>query len=520
MLLPMAFGLWSGLPEPAVHDEFVYLLGADTLAHGRLTNPAPPLPEFFESPHVLVFPTYASKYPPAQSIMLAIGQVAGGHPIWGVWLSCGLFAAALCWMLQSWSSPRWALAVTLVAIMTRGISTYWAQSYWGGMVAAIGAALVLGALRRTLRAPGVATSVLLGVGLVILANSRPFEGLILAAMVAPVLMWWLVADARRVSRVKVRRCIVPCAAVLVAGVAWMAHYNRAVTSSVVLNPYELHTQQYFGQGPFLFSEQGEPERQPPPRTAAFYAGQRHAVVRGADLASQFVRNVLSRSQRSLEAAFTLTSSGDYEGEVKKSILWLALFAILPMFGSRWAVFCGAAFLAVSAGGALTRWWFPHYSAPAVPLVLALVAISLRQLSLPVGDWKRARLAPFAVSAIVAAAILLPALRAIAAGRPGPDERVPTMNREYVDPIKARLAAVAQLEREPGRKLVFVSQASNSNHYEWVYNPADLDAASVLFAHDLGDEKNRQLIRLTPDREPWMARVRDSEVTLARYSPGD
>lgn len=519
MLMPMAFGLWSGIPEPAVNDEFVYLLGADTFAHGRLTNPPPPLPEFFESPHLLVTPTYASKYPPAQSIVLAIGQVLGGHPIWGVWLSCGLFAAALCWMLQSCSSPRWALAVTIVAIMTRGISTYWAQSYWGGMVAAMGAALVLGAAHRTLRAPGVATSLLMGLGLVILANSRPFEGGILAVMIAPGFTWWLFASDQVPFRMKLRRCVIPCGCVLLAGALWMALYNQAVTSSVLLHPYELHNRQYFGQGAFIFSELYEPERHPHPRVAAAYAAQRHPTARGATLANEFVRNFLSRTQRSLEAVFTLTSSGDYEGEVKKSILWLALFVMIPMFGSRWAMFCGAAFLAVSAGGALTRWWFPHYSAPAVPLVLSLVASGLRQLSLPVGRKARAGLAPFAVATLAVAAVSLPAIRAIGAGRPSPDERVPTMNREYVDPIRARAKAIAQLDREPGKKLVFVDAARDANHYEWVYNAADLASANILFVHDLGDEKNRQLIALTSDRSAWIAHLRNNnEVALERYPP--
>lgn len=521
MLMPVVFGLWAGIPEPAVHDEFVYLLGADTFAQGRLTNPAPQLPEFFESPHLLVTPTYASKYPPAQSITLAIGRVFGGHPIWGVWLSCGLFAAALCWMLQSWVSPRWALAVTIVAIMTRGVSTYWAQSYWGGMVAAMGAALVLGAVHRTLRAPGVATSVLMGLGLVILANSRPFEGGILALVVAPLMTWWLVASDRVSFRVKLLRCVIPCGCVLVAGGLWMAVYNRAVTSSIMVQPYEVHNRQYFGQGPFIFSKLSEPERQPHPRVAEVYAIQRHPTARGAVLANEFIRNFLSRSQRSLEAAFTLTSSGDYEGEVKKSILWLALFVMVPMLGSRWAMFCGLAFLAVSAGGAVTRWWFPHYSAPAVPLVLAVVAIGLRQMSLPIGRKRGASTAPLAVATLAFAAVSLPAIRVIGSGRPGPGERAPTMNREYVDPIRARAKALAQLDREPGKKLVFVNVTSDAQHYEWVYNPADLGAANVLFVHDLGDEKNQQLIALKSDRTPWIARLGNhNEVTLARYPPAE
>jgi hypothetical protein len=180
-------GLLSRIPEPSIHDEFCYLLAADTFSNGRLANPPHPLWRHFETFHVLQSPTYSVKYFPGQGLMLALGQKLSGYPIVGVWINMGLLCAALCWMLQGWVPPGWAIFGSLIGLVRLEYAPdlyshvgfgYWAQSYWGGGVPALGGALVYGALPRLAGpAPKLRHALLMGVGFSIMAISRPYEGI-------------------------------------------------------------------------------------------------------------------------------------------------------------------------------------------------------------------------------------------------------------------------------------------------------------------------------------------------------
>src|SRR6202023_2651291 len=86
--------------------------------------------------------------------------------------------AATCWMLQAWISPVWGLLSGLLMMVQFGVYSYWSQTYWGGMVAALGGALFFGAVRRLWERLSWGNALLMATGLVILANSRPLEGML------------------------------------------------------------------------------------------------------------------------------------------------------------------------------------------------------------------------------------------------------------------------------------------------------------------------------------------------------
>src|SRR5215475_2779099 len=115
------------IPEPIVHDEFGYLLAADTFAHGRLTNPTHPMWVHFETFSIIQKPTYQCYAQPAQGLILAAGKLAFGHPFWGVWLSMGIMCAAITWALQGWMASRWAVLGGVLAMLRLAGFGYWAN---------------------------------------------------------------------------------------------------------------------------------------------------------------------------------------------------------------------------------------------------------------------------------------------------------------------------------------------------------------------------------------------------------
>src|SRR5258708_5816402 len=211
------------VPQPEVHDEYSHLLLADTLAHGRLANPTHPMWIHFETFHVNWHPTYASMYYPGQALFLAFGQIVLGHPFWGVWLSSGLMCAAICWSLHGWLPPGWALVGGILAVIRLGTFSYWADSYWGGTVTALGGALLLGALPRIKASQRVRDAVIMAVGMALLASTRPYEGLFFCVPVIVALLWWMIRPGSPSMGTSMAKILLPAGLLMAAAFAGLGY---------------------------------------------------------------------------------------------------------------------------------------------------------------------------------------------------------------------------------------------------------------------------------------------------------
>jgi hypothetical protein len=56
------------------------------------------------------------------------------------------------------------------------------------------------------------------------------------------------------------------------------------------------------------------------------------------------------------------------------------------------------------------------------------------------------------------------------------------------------------------------------HEEWVYNHADIDGSAVIWARDMGDARNRELLDYYRDRKVWLLEPDRPAPALDPYVP--
>jgi hypothetical protein len=478
------------VPLPLVTDEFSHLLLADTLAHGRLANPTPAFWPHFESLHIIQQPHYVSNYFPGQALFLAAGQVALHSPWAGVLAGCACFLLALYWALRGWMPARWALFGVLLAALRFGIASYWVNAYHGGFVPAAGGALVLGAYARLHRRASLASGAALGLGLALLAATRPFEGVAYATPILAMLAWEYRARLTQLIRIAAPALLLTGAALVGLGV-----YLKAVTGSPFVTAYHI-SQKTYGWPMALAWTTPPPIQNRHLEMANYYAyevGEHEKVSNPVDFIEYFTLHI---------------------EEYWRFFFGPVLTIPLVMLGAVWRrnkfLFVGfaGAFAAIMLEGAAS----PHYLAPAAAVLIAILVECCRHL-----EAARVRILPL----LPAAMVLVLALRVGAeqAGLPYTQE----LNFQTwccrVEGNQNKPRITAQLASLPGDHLIFVKAKRDPNNlYQWIYNAADIDGSRFVWARDLGDAENTQLAASMAGRRVWMVDPNVEPATLAAYDP--
>ena len=494
------------VPKPAIHDEFSYLLAGDTFAHWRLTNPQHPMWMHFETFHVIQRPTYASMYYPAQGMFLAAGQIIFRHPFWGVWLSCGLMCVAICWMLQAWVGSVWALLGGMLAVIRIAAFSYWDNSYWGGAVAALGGALVLGALPRIMRSQRPRDAALMGIGFSLLVNSRPYETVFFGLPIVAVLAAWVL---RRRSSLVLRRAVLPLVLVIFCTALFMGYYNWRATGSILRSPYFVNLATYNSVPYFPWLQVKAPVQ------------YHHAVMQNFYLNWWLMQFQFARLHPGMIALLkTYMFWAFFLGPLLTLPFLIALLRAPYIVSLRDIRFrtrfllavCGFALL----GAALPVYFNPHYVAAITCAIYALLLISLQQLR----RWNfRGRssgvvfVRSFPLLAIILLAVRIASPALSLSNRYGPATWC-SPEKENLD--RARI--ISKLSKEQGDDLIIVRYGPNHTlSDEWVYNDADINDSKVIWARDMGPEQNKELVRYFRQRHAWLVEPDSNPVLLRPYS---
>jgi hypothetical protein len=464
--------------------------------HGRLTNPTPAMWTHFETIHVTMQPTYMSMYFPSQGLMLAAGKLLFGHPWYGVLLTCTLMCAAICWMLQAWLPPTWALLGGVIAVLHLALFSYWINTYHsGGALGALGGALVLGSLPRLMKTARFRYGLLMAAGISLLVLTRPYEGLLLCLPVTVALgRWVLFGKNRPAPGVLIRRAAAPLA-LIVATVAWLGYYDYRAFGSPTTLPYTVNRATY-AMAPYFVWQPRRPE-----------PAYRHEEMRRFyyEAEMEFYGYIHNPSgflpQTLLKAAFTM--------------MFFSGFALLPPLIMVRRVFMDArirfliqSVLVLAAGLVIQIYVIPHYVAPFTAAFYAIGLQAMRHLRLWKPEGKTVGMTLVRLCVILC--LVLPGLRLYAGPLHLALNKWPASRWNFVwygpDHFGTDRAKIeTTLERLPGNQLVLVRYTPKHNPIdEWVYNSADIDSSKVIWAQEMNTSNNAELIHYYKGRHVWLA----------------
>ena len=455
-------------PLPVIHDEASYLLQADIFARGRWTVPSPPLPEFFEQPHVQVLPAVASKYPPGHALLLAPGALIGFPALVPLLLTGAtaalLFALAMRvanpWVaVVAW--PTWLFAPIVLRFQpsylseltttTVVLSSWWALLSW-----------------RESRKPGwlLALASCIGWG----AITRPLTMLAFAIPIGLV----VIMDVVRLRR---WRDFGVAVALGVAILSILPLWSASTTGSWRVTPLGKYRLDYLPFDQIGFT----PDTTSPRRRAAMSKVLDETYTYFFDVHRQQTLDALPRT--ATQRALALGS--DMFAGMRLPLLLLAIVGLFYMTAAmRFAAASALLLFAVYLPYAHWPPWTVYYL-EAMPVAAALVGLGAWHVARRLGQQR-------ATATMVSAAVLI----SVAGGFAATDARAQRLE-SLVFKLQNQISSI--LPRLPSPGILFVRYSPRlPTNPAIVRNSANLEAEPIWIVHDLGP-RNDALRRLAPAR---------------------
>jgi len=280
--------------------------------------------------------------------------------------------------------------------------------------------------------------------------------------------------------------------VLLAGTAWIAVYNRAVTGDPLQLPYLLHDRLYNAGPVFWFL---------PLRPEPHYDQPRLAATHGLN---GWEVQEYHRVRRGLAQLLSFRMALRGLMKVLGPLFGLVLLAPLGWRDERCRYLLPVILIGYLASSVVV-WQFSHYLAPEVAACLLLAACTADSAAMSAGSWGRRW---WALAAVALSFVYGLGMTVYGLVRPG-----------HFMPPQVRSAMLEQVRKGGGKQLVLVRYEPNvSEQVEWVYNGADIDSQNVILAHDLGPAEDLALERDYHDRTIWSVTVAQDGVTdLVSYT---
>ena len=470
----------EGRPIPVVHDEMSYVLQSEIFARFRWTAPTPPIPEFFEQPHVLVVPAVASKYPPGHALLLALGAFLHFPPLVPLLLSAA--TAALIALLATRLTNAWVALLTWVIWLTTPLVLRYQPAYFSEVTTS---AVVLASWWcllewREMRQRRWLLLLALAVGWG--AITRPVTMLAYAIPIGAVVIWDLIRAKRLGPLLDFGLAVLVGTAVLAILPLW----SWRTTGDAKLTPVALYSRDYLP-----FDKPGfTPDTTAPRRVLS-------PVVKS--LYDDFLAHRQNQRLRDLPRTFAERLSNLAWDLFRGTQLLLVPFFAFGLFSMTKPLRFG-----LISAGLLFLFYLPYahdapwtlYYLEVAPIIAAITAAGMWRALVWVANrvivqlyiYRRPKLGATLITIVLSFFAL------------------PTMNYwrlQHQQMNSTRVAFQRAVRQLPTSKaVIFLHYTNRAHHLSLVYNNADPERAPVWVVHDLGD-RNRDLVNMALDRTAFV-----------------
>ncbi|WP_146509855.1 hypothetical protein [Thalassoglobus neptunius] len=240
---------FDGLP-PAYHDEYSYLLQAETFLNGKWSYPSfKEYPELFNQMHVLNEGEFASRYFPGTGAWISLGMLVSNE--WFAHLLAQTFAAIMIfWTGRELANSGTGLLAGLLFALSPGMILF-SNLLLAHHPTLVGLTIFLWAFVRMIRTDCLTMSWVAGIGLAYSMICRPMTAAGFGLPFGVLFVWWWIRGSWGIEnpekplsfRQRSFRTI-GLAIPLIIGFAVVMVQNKQITGDLCTSPYQLYTDIY------------------------------------------------------------------------------------------------------------------------------------------------------------------------------------------------------------------------------------------------------------------------------------